>query len=207
MSDDEIQEIKVILLGETAVGKTSIIKRYYDDTFDTNEVTTISMSYVDKIIELNKKKYKLIIWDTIGQEKYRSISKLFLTEAKIVILVYCIDKKDTFENLDFWYNLYKEELGDEAILGIAGNKADLLMEQVVSYQEGEKFANERGAIFAEISAKENKVTINNFMNDLVKAYIAKNKGEKINKNNKVKLGEGNNQKKEGCCGKSKSKGK
>ena len=207
MSDDEIQEIKVILLGETAVGKTSIIKRYYDDTFDTNEVTTISMSYVDKIIELNKMKYKLIIWDTIGQEKYRSISKLFLTEAKIVILVYCIDKKDTFENLDFWYNLYKEELGDEAILGIAGNKADLLMEQVVSYQEGEKFANERGAIFAEISAKENKVTINNFMNDLVKAYIAKNKGEKINNNNKVKLGEGNNQKKEGCCGKSKSKGK
>jgi small GTP-binding protein len=207
MSDDEIQEIKVILLGETAVGKTSIIKRYYDDTFDTNEVTTISMSYVDKIIELNKKKYKLIIWDTIGQEKYRSISKLFLTEAKIVILVYCIDKKDTFENLDFWYNLYKEELGDEAILGIAGNKADLLLEQVVPYQEGEKFANERGAIFAEISAKENKVTINNFMNDLVKAYIAKNKGEKINNNNKVKLGEGNNQKKEGCCGKSKSKGK
>ena len=207
MYDDEIQEIKVILLGETAVGKTSIIKRYYDDTFDTNEVTTISMSYVDKIIELNKIKYKLIIWDTIGQEKYRSISKLFLTEAKIVILVYCIDKKDTFENLDFWYNLYKEELGDEAILGIAGNKADLLMEQVVSYQEGEKFANERGAIFAEISAKENKVTINNFMNDLVKAYIAKNKGEKINNNNKVKLGEGNNQKKEGCCGKSKSKGK
>ena len=207
MSDDEIQEIKVILLGETAVGKTSIIKRYYDDTFDTNEVTTISMSYVDKIIELNKIKYKLIIWDTIGQEKYRSISKLFLTEAKIVILVYCIDKKDTFENLDFWYNLYKEELGDEAILGIAGNKADLLLEQVVPYQEGEKFANERGAIFAEISAKENKVTINNFMNDLVKAYIAKNKGEKINNNNKVKLGEGNNQKKEGCCGKSKSKGK
>ena len=207
MSDDEIQEIKVILLGETAVGKTSIIKRYYDDTFDTNEVTTISMSYVDKIIELNKKKYKLIIWNTIGQEKYRSISKLFLTEAKIVILVYCIDKKDTFENLDFWYNLYKEELGDEAILGIAGNKADLLLEQVVPYQEGEKFANERGAIFAEISAKENKVTINNFMNDLVKAYIAKNKGEKINNNNKVKLGEGNNQKKEGCCGKSKSKGK
>ena len=165
------------------------------------------MSYVDKIIELNKKKYKLIIWDTIGQEKYRSISKLFLTEAKIVILVYCIDKKDTFTNLDFWYNLYKEELGDEAILGIAGNKADLLLEQVVPYQEGEKFANERGAIFAEISAKENKVTINNFMNDLVKAYIAKNKGEKINNNNKVKLGEGNNQKKEGCCGKSKSKGK
>ena len=109
--------------------------------------------------------------------------------------------------MDFWYNLYKEELGDEAILGIAGNKADLLMEQVVPYQEGEKFANERGAIFAEISAKENKVTINNFMNDLVKAYIAKNKGEKINNNNKVKLGEGNNQKKEGCCGKSKSKGK
>ena len=207
MYDDEIQEIKVILLGETAVGKTSIIKRYYDDTFDTNEVTTISMSYVDKIIELNKMKYKLIIWDTIGQEKYRSISKLFLTEAKIVILVYCIDKKDTFENLDFWYNLYKEELGDEAILGIAGNKADLLLEQVVPYEEGEKFANERGAIFAEISAKENKVTINNFMNDLVKAYIAKNKGEKINNNNKVKLGEGNNQKKEGCCGKSKSKGK
>ena len=201
MSHREIPEIKIILLGETAVGKTSIIKRFYDDEFNEFENSSITMSYVDKTIEIDNKKYKLIIWDTIGQETYRSISKLFLNETKIVILVYSIVNKASFENLTFWYNLYQEELGNEPVLGVAGNKADLFNNQEITYEEAKSFADSKGAIFAEISAKENRQTIDVFMNNLVKAYISKNKNDlkpddtKIKLDNK-KINKSNNN---GCC--------
>ena len=201
MSHREIPEIKIILLGETAVGKTSIIKRFYDDEFNEYENSSITMSYVDKTIEIDNKKYKLIIWDTIGQETYRSISKLFLNETKIVILVYSIVNKASFENLTFWYNLYQEELGNEPVLGVAGNKADLFNNQEITYEEAKSFADSKGAIFAEISAKENRQTIDVFMNNLVKAYISKNKKDlkpddtKIKLDNK-KINKSNNN---GCC--------
>ena len=205
MSDPEIPEIKVILLGETAVGKTSIIKRYYEGQFNENEESSITMSYVDKTIEIDEEKYKLIIWDTIGQETYRSISKLFLNESKIVILVYSIENKSSFTNLDFWYNLYLEELGKEVILGIAGNKADLYLNQQVPYEEGEKFAEERGAIFAEISAKQNKESIDHFMMELVRKYLHKGKKEKNEAKKNIKLdGKNNKPDKKGCCSGKKS---
>jgi small GTP-binding protein len=205
MSGPEIPEIKVILLGETAVGKTSIIKRYYEGQFNENEDSSLTMSYVDKTIEIDEEKYKLIIWDTIGQETYRSISKLFLNESKIVILVYSIENKSSFTNLDFWYNLYLEELGKEVILGIAGNKADLYLNQQVPYEEGEKFAEERGAIFAEISAKQNKESIDHFMMELVRKYLHKGKKEKNEAKKNIKLdGKNNKPDKKGCCSGKKS---
>ena len=205
MSGPEIPEIKVILLGETAVGKTSIIKRYYEGQFNENEDSSLTMSYVDKTIEIDEEKYKLIIWDTIGQETYRSISKLFLNESKIVILVYSIVNKSSFTNLDFWYNLYLEELGKEVILGIAGNKADLYLNQQVPYEEGEKFAEERGAIFAEISAKQNKESIDHFMMELVRKYLHKGKKEKNEAKKNIKLdGKNNKPDKKGCCSGKKS---
>ena len=205
MSGPEIPEIKVILLGETAVGKTSIIKRYYEGQFNENEDSSLTMSYVDKTIEIDEEKYKLIIWDTIGQETYRSISKLFLNESKIVILVYSIENKSSFTNLDFWYNLYLEELGKEVILGIAGNKADLYLNQQVPYEEGEKFAKERGAIFAEISAKQNKESIDHFMMELVRKYLHKGKKEKNEAKKNIKLdGKNNKPDKKGCCSGKKS---
>ena len=202
MAQKELPEIKVILLGEPAVGKTSIIKRFHEDSFDEYEVSSITMSYVDKTIEIDNKKYKLIIWDTIGQEKYRSISKLFLNEAKIVILVYSIEMKNSFTNLDFWYNLCHEELGDDPVLGIAGNKSDLYQIQTVSEKEGKEYAESKGAIFSEISAKDNKESINSFITSLVEAYLKKNKQEIKEIKDKIKLDKKNEKpSKKGCCGK------
>ena len=202
MAQKELPEIKVILLGEPAVGKTSIIKRFHEDSFDEYEVSSITMSYVDKTIEIDNKKYKLIIWDTIGQEKYRSISKLFLNEAKIVILVYSIEMKNSFTNLDFWYNLCHEELGDDPVLGIAGNKSDLYQIQTVSEKEGKEYAESKGAIFSEISAKDNKESLNSFITSLVEAYLKKNKQEIKEIKDKIKLDKKNEKpSKKGCCGK------
>ena len=209
------QEIKMILLGESGVGKTSIIKRYLNDQFDAGEVSTLSMSYVSKTLSINNKKITLNIWDTIGQEKYRSISKLFLNETKIVILVYSIISQQSFSDLNYWYNLYKEILGEETILGVAGNKVDLFLDQEVSEDNGRDFAEKRGAIFAQLSAKENKNSIDSFLDKLVKAYLEKNDVKFGNSNNNeekntIKLDENNvRNDNEGCCkgGKKKNKKK
>ena len=206
-------EVKMILLGESGVGKTSIIKRYLNDNFDKNEASTLSMSYVGKTVEKNDQKIILNIWDTIGQEKYRSISKLFLNETKIVILVYSITSKASFKELNYWYNLYKEVLGDDTILGIAGNKIDLYLEQEVSDEEGKQYAEQCRAIFNLLSAKENKNTIDTFIDDLLNAYLKKiNKSDdnknKNEENDTIKLDEKKMENNdgnaspggEGCCG-------
>ena len=211
----KIPEIKMILLGESGVGKTSIIKRYLDDQFDKNETSTLSMSYVGKTIQIDNEEIRLNIWDTIGQEKYRSISKLFLNETKIVILVYSIDNGESFKELNYWYDLYKEFLGEETILGIAGNKMDLYLNQEVDEEKAKEYAESRGSIFSLVSAKDNKESIDNFLTKLVKAYLnkdnPKNENENNEKGNTIKLDEknvgGNPQGEGGCCGKNKSKKK
>ena len=198
--EKKIPELKVILLGEAAVGKTSIIRRFYDETFDFTESSTISMSYVDKIVELDGKKYKLNIWDTIGQESYRTVTQLFLNNSKLVIMVYSIDDKNSFTNLNFWYELYEKQLSKEAVLGIIGNKSDLVNNIQVSFQEGSDFAQNMGAIFTELSAKENPEMISFFIMDLLESYLKKNNGEILIESKTIKLSEKHvKTKKGGCC--------
>ena len=202
--ENNIPDIKVILLGESAVGKTSIIRRFYDETFDLKETSTVSMSYVDKIVEIDGKKYKLIIWDTIGQETYRTMTQLFLNNSKIVIMVYSIDDKRSFTNLNFWYELYEKDLSNEAILGIIGNKSDLLTNIEVTFQEGSDFAKSKGAIFTELSCKENPEMIGFFFKDLLKAYLKKNNGEIEIDTQTIKLNTDDfKTRKVGCCNSSK----
>ena len=197
-------EIKCILLGEPGVGKTSIISRYVSDEFDSNVSTSSTVSYVCKLIEKNNKKIKLNIWDTIGQEKFRAISKMFLTDTKIVILVYSIISQDSFKNLDYWLNLYKDQLEESTILGVAANKSDLFLQQEVPDEKGIEYAEKNGAIFAIISARNNKASVDKFIDKLVDAYLSKNKNK--NDDNKtiritrkhIKKKEKNN-KDGGCC--------
>ena len=102
---NETNEIKVILLGDTGVGKTSIILRYSTNKFDENGLSTIGSNFTKKTVksEEDKNEYILNIWDTSGQEKYRAVTKLFVQDSNIVILVYSIDNKESFNILDFWY--------------------------------------------------------------------------------------------------------
>ena len=205
MSDNNDQiDIKMILLGESGVGKTSIISRYVNDKFNENFISSSTMSYVAKIIEKNNKKIKLNIWDTIGQEKFRSISKLFLNDTKIVILVYDITSEETFKNLDYWLQLYKDILGEGIIVGVAANKSDLFLNQEVSDDLGREYAEKNGAIFSLVSAKENKLGLDKFINQLVDAYLSKEKLIIISKDkNTIKLNNKNdlNDKSNsgGCC--------
>ena len=204
---EDILEIKIILLGDMFVGKTSIISRYVEDSFSENIMSSSAMSYTQKDIVIDKQKIQLNIWDTVGQEKYRALSKLFFQDTKIVILVYSIISLESFKGLDYWYNLYKETIGNEVILGIIGNKSDLYLEQEVEESQGEEYAKNHGGIFQLVSAKNNRVGIDEFIKKLVNEYLKK---FGINKNNKkIKLGEEEDvdieELKAGCCTGSKGK--
>ena len=170
MFEEEI-EIKLILLGESGVGKTSIIKRYYEDTFNPDQESTLSTNFATKDLVINNKKIKLNLWDTIGQEKYRSLSTYFLKETEIVILVYSIISRKSFNELNYWYNLFVDNLGKNIILGVIGNKCDLISKQEVSDKEGIEFAKKHNALFAQISVKENKIGIDAFIDNIIREYL------------------------------------
>lgn len=207
MFDEEI-EIKLILLGESGVGKTSIIKRYYKDTFNPDEESTLSTNFATKDLVINNKSIKLNLWDTIGQEKYRSLSTYFLKETEIVILVYSITSRKSFKELDYWYNLFVDNLGKNVILGVIGNKCDLISKQEVPDKEGIEYAQKHNALFAQISVKENKVGIDKFIDNIVREYLRtkidkdfeiienREKGIVLNK----ELGKEYGKNDGGCCG-------
>ena len=205
--DDETLDIKMILLGETAVGKTSIISRYVENTFSSDLMSSTSMTYVQKILTIDKQRIRLNIWDTVGQEKYRSLSKLFFKDTGIVVLVYSITSLQSFENLIYWLNLFKESIGDEAILGIVGNKSDLFLKQEVDEEKGEEFAKKNGGFFSLISAKDNKAQLDDYINNLIKEYM--NKFGITKKHKKIILGENDEKNveeiKAGCCAGEKNK--
>ena len=206
MKDEDNEDpidIKLILLGETAVGKTSIINRYVQDSFSDSLMSSTSMAYVQKKITLNRQKISLNIWDTVGQEKFRSLSKLFFKDTKIVILVYSIVDKKSFDNLSYWLNSVKETIGNDFILGVVGNKCDLFLEQKVDEELGAEFAKKNGGIFEQISAKENRTGLDNYITKLVSEYLKLNPQEITNKsNNSIHLfneDENTEEVKAGCC--------
>ena len=166
--------IKVALLGNSGVGKTSIILRYTTDKFDENSLITQGANFSQNDIEINGQKYILDIWDTAGQEQYRSLGKHFYKDAFIVILVYDISNKNSFEDLkNIWYNDLIRYGQKYTVIAIVGNKMDLYEKEEVSENEGRAFATEKKALFMQVSAKNND-NINALFKALVFKYIDPN---------------------------------
>ena len=171
---DDIKELKVILLGEPGVGKTNIISRYLSGSFNQSSNPTIGSTFGEKIIKKEGVTYSLKVWDTTGQERYNSITKLFVKGSHIVILVYSIDNLLSFEKINFWYNYIKEELQEgKYILGILGNKRDLYEFEVVSEEDGKKLAQKKNAVFGLVSAKIDVNGIINYFDTILEEYISK----------------------------------
>ena len=203
MEEDDC--IKIILLGNTGVGKTSIINKFDQDSYNENEFTTFTPNFIRKNIIIDNEVVKIQVWDTAGQEKYNSVSKLFTKNAKIIILVYDVTRNDSFKSLNNWYDFIKSDLDKNVIIGLAGNKVDKLSEddfdEEVSTEEAEKYAKDWGVDFALLSAKCDKKGINDFFELLIKKYlnnfsIPKIERKTINLSN-VNFEEGNQKK--GCC--------
>ena len=171
-TQEKLQEIKIIVLGNSGVGKTSIINNYIFNKFNPDIETTFANSLSSKVIKKGKIKYKLNIWDTIGQEKYHSITNLFIKGANAVILVYSIDSLSSFEGLNFWYKSTREHLQDNNYsLFIVGSKSDLFEEEVVSEEEARNFAEKREALFKLVSSKEDSDGINSLFETILEETI------------------------------------
>ena len=155
MNLDE-EEIKVILVGEAGTGKTSLINTLMGIPFKENMITSSTNSFAPKDFYIDNKKYTLNLWDTIGQEKFRSLTKIFIKGSKIVVFVYEITKLKSFEELNYWIDTVNDILKDDAIYGIVGNKEDLIIKSEVKEETAKKFAKEKNILFQLTSAKSPK---------------------------------------------------
>ena len=183
---DDDEEIKVILVGEMGTGKTSLINTAIGLSFQDKLPSTTTNSIVNKVMEIKGKKYSINLWDTIGQEKYRSLTKIFMKGAKVVIFVYDITSRHTFTELDFWFKSTQEIINEKIVLGIIGNKSDLFLKEEVSEEEGRKLAKDKGFEFALTSAKNSSIFCE-FLEKLVKKYIGVDPDEKEDKGKKLKV--------------------
>ena len=163
MSKEEVKSLKVVLLGEVGVGKTCIISRFVNNMFDDGIISNITASFSKKIMKFDAfggKEIQYDLWDTAGQEKFRSITKTLYRDAHVIIFVYDITVRKTFNEIkDYWYVQVKENCIKNIILGLVGNKCDKFEEEEVTEEEGEKLAKEMGAFFKLTSPKE-KVGVN-----------------------------------------------
>ena len=166
------QVFKIVLVGESGVGKTSIIKQFIDHTFKDNILSSVGGSFCSKNLIYEKNKIlKLEIWDTAGQERFRALTRMFYSDANACILVYDITQKESFEELkNYWIEQVREKADKNIILAIAGNKSDLIENEEVDEGEARKLAESIDAIFMSISAKYINV-INDLFLEIAKKHL------------------------------------
>ena len=201
--------LKIIFLGEVAVGKTSLINIFIDPNFNKNISPTLSPSYLTKLVEYENKTFLLSIWDTAGQEQYRAMNKIFIKNSNIILFIYDITNKSSLKELSFWIKYVETCIGkDSAVYGVIGNKLDLFDKEdeikekgqdfeLVNTEEGKKFAEEIGAEFLETSAAQKAPGLDNLINKLIGIYI--NKNWKIKKSDSIQLDKNKINKNKKCC--------
>ena len=202
-TDNKIKELKLVILGDVGVGKTNIITRYLSNKFNEDSVTTNGASYMMKKIVLDNVTYRLNVWDTAGQEKFHSVTKMLIQDVNILILCYSIVSRPTFENLDYWYKIITDICGKKLVLAVVGNKNDLYENEEVKEEEGKSYAEKHNAYFKLVSAKCSKGGIDELFDDLLKEYIMKfsdDDEDKNEDNNSLRLDDKINVKKgKKCC--------
>jgi small GTP-binding protein len=148
-----VAEVKLVLVGNTNVGKTSIVKTAITGSFCGDSSPTLGASYSTKSFQIDARVIRLQIWDTAGQEKYRGMAPMYYHNANIALIVYSIAERETFEAVDSWLKSLKDNAGRGIILFLVGNKTDIGDQRQVSAEEGAEKAQSAGAEFAEVSAK------------------------------------------------------
>eukprot|EP01031_Cornospumella_fuschlensis_P029341 gene29341-35419_t len=148
------REVKVVLLGDTGVGKSSLVLRFVTNSFRPYSESTIGASFMSKLITVNSKPIKFQIWDTAGQEKYHSLAPMYYRGAAAAILVYDITREASFKTLQSWVEELQQKGPKEIALAIAGNKKDLEANREVNAEAAASYAEQIGAIFMETSAKD-----------------------------------------------------
>ncbi|ELP90073.1 small GTPase RAB, putative [Entamoeba invadens IP1] len=147
------EAVKVVVIGDQAVGKTCISSRFVDGTFKQDEKSTIGASFATTFLPIDGNNMKIVIWDTAGQEKYRSMVGMYYRGANVALICYDITSQSSFDSLEGWYtDLMKTALPDVSI-AIVGNKLDLEYMRVISAAQGSAFAEKHNGLFFEVSAQ------------------------------------------------------
>lgn len=160
---------KYIIIGDTGVGKSCLLLQFTDKRFRADHDLTIGVEFGARLITIENKQIKLQIWDTAGQESFRSITRSYYRGASGALLVYDISRRDTFNHLLRWLEEARANANPNLVLMLIGNKSDLERREV-SYEEGAKFAREHGLIFCETSAKTAQNVEDAFMNTSRQIY-------------------------------------
>lgn len=147
--------MKVVLLGNSGVGKSSIGLRFAQDRFLEEQEPTLGAAYMSKTLTHEGKRVKINIWDTAGQERYRAMSRMYYQDAQAAILVYDITSRDSFSELKNWHRELRENGPAQIALAVAGNKCDLEDREAVSATEAQKWATSIGASFLRTSTRTN----------------------------------------------------
>jgi len=148
------REVKVVLLGDTGVGKSSLVLRFVTNNFKPYSESTIGASFMSKMIMIDSQPIKFQIWDTAGQEKYHSLAPMYYRGASAAIIVYDITRASTFRTLKTWVTELQQQGPTDIAIAIAGNKADLEPQREITTEAAEQYANEIGAMYLETSAKD-----------------------------------------------------
>ena len=199
---------KILILGDSFVGKTNMLKRFLHDEFDMNTKETVGVEFGSKNFIMDEKDIvKAQIWDTAGQERYRSVTKAYYKGAKGALLVYDISRRNTFENIDNWLIDLRTNGDKDILIILIGNKCDLIDKREVSVEEAQTKAEQYNIAYMETSAKNGDNIIKAFSELVSQVYYANitmqqnnvqiegNNGDGVNLVNK----EEEKKKKKGCC--------
>ena len=227
-SIDDLMKLKLIVVGNQGTGKSCILNRFVNETFEENYQATIGLDFQSKNVTIHDQDVRLILYDTAGQEKFRSLIPMYIREAQIILLIYDITDRESFDSMPKWIQEVLQVKNSEAVFVLIGNKIDLEDKRQISFEEGKKFAEENNYIFQEVSAKtgdnfeklfevqifegvynkfkkefdkREKMEYNDKNNDQGD-YGNNNDNSNYNKDIKVKLGSDNNdnkKKRKRCC--------
>jgi len=149
-----MQSLKVVLVGDTKVGKSCILSRFVQGTFDRNMPATIGAAFLSKVITTSNGPVRLQLWDTAGQEKFRSLAPMYYRSSSVAVLVYDVTSKSSLTNLEDWSAEIADKAPHNIKLVVIGNKSDMVDERVIPTDMAQEIANKMGAVlFAETSAK------------------------------------------------------
>ena len=194
---------KVLLLGNSNVGKSSLFLRFVDDIWNDTFVPTIGVDFKIKTFNIDEKKIKMQIWDTAGQERFKNIIASYNRGAHGILLIYDVTDKESFKNLSNWLIEIEKNASKNVLKVLIGNKTDLEEKRVITYNQGKEFADSYGLKYIETSAKKN-LNVNEAFETLGRELMQASDDKKIGKSKDKKISvtkaeDLNQEQKKGCC--------